>query len=471
MQIGIVLLGIYGILFLISGKIKLEKQYKKWEIPFYKLTAFLQKKIKKKRKNNNKKQQLQSLWITHRITWEEYETKKIAVTLMILFGTLCVSVMVSVVDKNEAKIISFLKRPLYGEAKRTEELDVWVEEKQKYKIPVSVQARKYSVEEARQKVEIALSELEEVIKGENTTLDEVRSDLILPESMQNGAVQIEWTVIPYGIISQRGEILKETKEEGEVVKLEAMIQCQEEKANYSVFARIFPIERTEEEEMFFKIENAVKEQDEKERDQEKITLPEKLDGKEMRWEKTRIPSGIIILVSGIISAFYFWNQRDQKLEKMVKKRQEQLKKDYVVLLFKIRMLLGAGMTIRGAFMKIASQYEERERKDIRYVYEEVVHACREMENGLPEEVVYEQFGQRCGQPRYLKLGHILAQHLKKGMEGLEEILEQEMQQAQEERIELARKKGEETGVKLLIPMGMMLIVVLAVLMIPAFLSI
>lgn len=94
-----------------------------------------------------------------------------------------------------------------------------------------------------------------------------------------------------------------------------------------------------------------------------------------------------------------------------------------------------------------------------------------MENGLPEEIAYEQFGQHCGQPRYLKLGHILAQHLKKGMEGLEEILEQEMEQAQEERIELARKKGEETGVKLLIPMGMMLVVVLAVLMIPAFLSI
>ena len=45
-----------------------------------------------------------------------------------------------------------------------------------------------------------------------------------------------------------------------------------------------------------------------------------------------------------------------------------------------------------------------------------------------------------------------------------------MQQAQEERIELAKKKGEETGVKLLIPMGMMLIVVMAVLVIPAFLS-
>lgn len=471
MQMGVILLGVYGILFLISGKMKLQKQYKKWEIPFYKLTVFLQKKIKKERKNNKKKQQLQSLWITHRITWEEYETKKIAMTLMILFGTLCVSVLVSAIDQNEVEIVSFLKRPLYGEAKRTEELEVWVEEKQKYKIPVSVQARKYSAEEARQKVESALSELEEVIKGENKTLDEVRSDLILPESMQNGAVQIEWSVIPYGIISQKGEILKETKEEGEVVKLEAMIQCQEEKASYSVFARIFPIERTEEEEMIFKIENAVKERDEKESDQEKLILPEKLDGKEMRWEKNRIPTGIIILLSGIVSVFYFWNQRDQNLEKMVQKRQQQLKKDYVVLLFKMRMLLGAGMTIRGAFIKIASEYERQEKKEICYVYEEMLHVCREMENGLPEEIAYEQFGQHCGQPRYLKLGHILAQHLKKGMEGLEEILEQEMEQAQEERIELARKKGEETGVKLLIPMGMMLVVVLAVLMIPAFLSI
>ena len=137
---------------------------------------------------------------------------------------------------------------------------------------------------------------------------------------------------------------------------------------------------------------------------------------------------------------------------------------------KADMLLGTGMTIRAAFTRIAAEYEERPKKEICYVYEEMVHACREMESGVAEETAYEQFGQRCGQPRYLKLGRLFAQHLKKGTEGLEEILGQEMQQAQEERIELAKKKGEETGVKLLIPMGMMLIVVMAVLVIPAFLS-
>ena len=54
-------------------KIKLEQHYRKWEIPFYKLTVFLKKKSRRKTKGNNRKQQLQSLWTTHRITREEYE--------------------------------------------------------------------------------------------------------------------------------------------------------------------------------------------------------------------------------------------------------------------------------------------------------------------------------------------------------------------------------------------------------------
>ena len=37
MQISVVILGVYGILFFMSRKIKLEQHYRKWEIPFYKL--------------------------------------------------------------------------------------------------------------------------------------------------------------------------------------------------------------------------------------------------------------------------------------------------------------------------------------------------------------------------------------------------------------------------------------------------
>ena len=57
MQISVVILGVYGILFFMSRKIKLEQHYRKWEIPFYKLTVFLKKKAGEKQKgiteNNN----------------------------------------------------------------------------------------------------------------------------------------------------------------------------------------------------------------------------------------------------------------------------------------------------------------------------------------------------------------------------------------------------------------------------------
>ena len=54
--------------------------------------------------------------------------------------------------------------------------------------------------------------------------------------------------------------------------------------------------------------------------------------------------------------------------------------------------------------------------------------------------------------------------------GLSEILESEVNDAYEERKALARKKGEEAGTKLLLPMGIMLVISMAIIIIPAFLS-
>ena len=50
------------------------------------------------------------------------------------------------------------------------------------------------------------------------------------------------------------------------------------------------------------------------------------------------------------------------------------------------------------------------------------------------------------------------------------ILEEEAAEAFEERKADARKLGEEAGTKLLLPMGIMLIVVMIIVIVPAFLS-
>ena len=89
---------------------------------------------------------------------------------------------------------------------------------------------------------------------------------------------------------------------------------------------------------------------------------------------------------------------------------------------------------------------------------------------MGEAAAYENFGRRCGDPRYVKLGAVLSQNLKKGAKGLREYLEQEAAAGFEERKNAARKIGEEAGTKLLIPMMLMLVLVLVILIIPAVMS-
>ena len=143
--------------------------------------------------------------------------------------------------------------------------------------------------------------------------------------------------------------------------------------------------------------------------------------------------------------------------------------DYPDLMWKMTMLLGAGLTIKGTFQRMAKQYY-RDRRKLRYVYEEVLYTCREMESGVSEAEAYERFGRRCGLPEYIQLGSVLSQNLKKGARGLTALLEEEALSSMTERKNNARKLGEKAGTKLLFPMILMLGIVMVILMVPAFLA-
>lgn len=64
----------------------------------------------------------------------------------------------------------------------------------------------------------------------------------------------------------------------------------------------------------------------------------------------------------------------------------------------------------------------------------------------------------------------MSQNLRKGTKGLTQLLKAEALQAFEDRKANARKRGEEAGTKLLLPMFLMLSVVLVIVIVPAFLS-
>ena len=93
-----------------------------------------------------------------------------------------------------------------------------------------------------------------------------------------------------------------------------------------------------------------------------------------------------------------------------------------------------------------------------------------MESGVSESEAYRRFGERCGQAKYKTFATLLIQNLQKGSRQMADMLERESTEAWEERKRKARVLGEAAATKLLVPMIMMLIVVMAIVMIPAFMS-
>ena len=78
--------------------------------------------------------------------------------------------------------------------------------------------------------------------------------------------------------------------------------------------------------------------------------------------------------------------------------------------------------------------------------------------------------ERCKVPCYTKLAVLLNQNIRKGNNNLQKNLSEEMDKAFEERKNLARKYAEEAGTKLLLPMILILLVVIVMIMYPAFVS-
>lgn len=227
---------------------------------------------------------------------------------------------------------------------------------------------------------------------------------------------------------------------------------------------------TEEEEMERTLREAITIYNEKKNDPDYYYLPEEWEGKHLDWEVPGDHSGTLLAGLSLFAALALLMRRVQEEQEARKKRAEQLLMDYPGLIMKFTLLVQAGMTVRNAFQKIAADYRRKSAGKSRYAYEEVVAACLEMESGVSEAEAYRRFGERCGQIKYKTFSILLIQNLQKGSRRMGELLEKESMEAWDERKRKARVLGELAATKLLFPMVMMLAVVMAIIMIPAFLA-
>lgn len=229
-------------------------------------------------------------------------------------------------------------------------------------------------------------------------------------------------------------------------------------------------EETPEEARKKELREAVEKYNEEKADPDYYYLPEEWKGQKLEWQKPGDNTGTLIASLSLFAAFVLMLRKAKEEQETLAKRQEQLLMDYPPLILKFTLLIQAGMTARRAFQKMASDYMRMKPVKGRFAYETIVLACREMDSGVAELEAYRRFGERCGQMKYKTFSTILIQNLQKGSRHMADLLEQEAMEAWDERKRKARVLGEAAATKLLIPMIMMLIVVMAIIMIPAFLS-
>lgn len=403
----------------------------------------------------------------------EYYVRKLAKSLLIcLVGTL-LGLLVSMKSGGDNLIddTGTVTRGSYEEGAKEIEVECDMEEgTQKFKIQVDAKA--FTEEEVNQLFEEFRYKLPEYILRDNFSLQEVSENLCLQEKYEGYPFVVEWESENPEIIHSDGTVgtLWETSAE---TTIRATISYEEWEWVESYSVKVVPGSFSLGERIHYELEQMLIDSEKNSRTQEKWKLPDSWQGKKIVWKQRETDNGCALLVGGVCVAFLVYLLADKDLHDHVEKRRQQMKRDYVDVVHKLVLYLGAGMTIRGAFQRMAGEYEQERAagKTERPIYEELVYVCRELNAGVSEGAVYEHFGRRAGVQEYFRLSTLLTQNLKKGNSTLLQRLREEAEKASAEHIQYGKRLAEEAVTKLLLPMVMMLLVIMLMIMIPAFSSV
>lgn len=388
--------------------------------------------------------------------------------LIIVVGNL-LGLGMAAVEKRSAKT-DYLERNPYGEGAYEETLQVELEGKQE-EIQIYVEEQKYTEADKKRYLKEAEKELNTWFQRVCGDKGEIRQSLSFPDKLEQNPVTLSWSTSQPQILDWEGVLGTGVAPKGEMVDLMCTITLEEEMKIWQKEVWVYPPRRTEKEALQEEIQGRAEKLSEE--NSKKMYLPETYQGEAVHYRRTAGNTGYLVCVLSVLLGFGIFPLKKERERQKEELRKKEMQRDYPDVLDKLVLFLQAGFSIRKAMEKLAIDYQRNRQKyhmKERAAYEEIVKTCREMEGGVYEADAYERMGKRCKISQYKILSVLLVQNLRKGNQTILELLEREAASAGEERKREARVRGEEASVKLLLPMIMQLMVVLVILMVPAFLS-
>jgi tight adherence protein C len=175
------------------------------------------------------------------------------------------------------------------------------------------------------------------------------------------------------------------------------------------------------------------------------------------------PEHFLIAV-GCAAALVMGNDLD--VQKQVASREKVLRYQFPNFINQMSLLISAGMSPSGAWCTIA---ESLKRKDA--LTHELKRSALQFASGLPEQLVLEDFAERCNTVPIRKFTTVLSQSMKKGTGDVVTTIQLIAAEQWAERKAFAVREAEKSSSKMLMPLGLILIGLLMVVLTPMALQI
>ena len=403
--------------------------------------------------------------------WKRVDKRQILVGIL----GITLGLLVFLTENREALSPGILGIPRAGYGMEAEKQTILVEglSEKPQKLALEISPREFSEEAAEEAFSRAAEELSEIFLGENPSPEEVREPLCFPDTADEGRVLIRWHPGDGALVGADGRIYAEdAPEEGIALEIAAELMAGEYSETIYFPVIIRPPVRSGEEARLFRLIRYLGKLDEESRTGEMLPLPEEFEALPVHFRRGISWNFLFFITAGIGTAVLLPFMEQQRREERQKKEEREFSSEYPELLAELAVYLGAGLPVRGAFERMAEDYENSLARGSppRRAAEELAAACHRMRRGMPEREAYLDFGRRCRALSYRRLSGILTQNLRNGSESLSRLLEEEMTAAFAERRTAARRAAEETQTKLCFPLVMMLAAVMMMVTVPAFLS-
>lgn len=389
---------------------------------------------------------------------EDYYTGMISRVLIVLILMMILTAAAWIKElRREQKVV--LERESYGGDESSMELQTEIDGEQK-RFHVEVLPLMYDADSIEQAFDTGFEYLDSVYLGENGSADQVTKKLNLIDEIEDLGLAVSWESDRDDCVDFKGTILDGDYQEPVLTILTATLSYEDFQASRQYPIRITGKEKTKTEQVVDRLQEQIRFMQIQAKDRQQLALPSELDGYSLM-PKESVPLPLVVFLLCLSIGILLVSKGYSDLHKVGQRRNQELIQAYPAFVDLMSLYMGAGLTVKGALSRIVAM------TDSHILAEEINYTLNEIQSGIPETEGYYRLGNRLELPVYMKMMTLLSQNIRKGTRDILNMLEEEELSALQLKRELAKKKGEEAGTRLLFPMILQLGVVMIIVIAPA----